>query len=150
MQSKAVKCWHSASRSVCLGNKYSSLLLMEPRGKNVRNLIYPYITGKGNPTKIETPWINRAGEHFQHSHNKRDYKPSPMVSATTNTKIIVTKTRPDNCSINIYSIKENEGKQTSIAMVSRSGMVFICALPIEGRKPLLAIHINTPQIMQDF
>lgn len=41
-----------------------------------------------------------------------------MVSAKTNREIIVTETRPDNYSINIYFTREDEGKQSNITMVS--------------------------------
>ena len=53
--SKAEKCWHGMFQSECVSNKYNKLSVMGERGKNVRNLIYSYIRGEGNPAKIETP-----------------------------------------------------------------------------------------------
>lgn len=38
--------WRGALQSVSVSNKYNSFFVTGSRGKNVRNLIYPYIRGK--------------------------------------------------------------------------------------------------------
>lgn len=79
-----------------------------------------------------------------HFHIEGDTHFPPMVSAKTNTVIIVTGTRPDNCCINIYFAGENESKQSPSPWFQIAAWFSFMLRSGGGLKsPLMVIHFHS-------